>query len=211
MGGGTIILGGIYMSDIVQLLKDERERLTSSWEESYEKYRIIFDELGKKEYLDSDQRFYSIRINYDNLSPSQKFQYDYWGNNSTDKMAKLEVYESFIKSFVDPEIIKANEKGRVEPPKDYLNETMVSCNDIEVDIENHNKEIYSIKVGPIDVRCPKRKMSFEEYKKIYTTSLYQLLSNELKGDFSNEEIKQNIKEACTRDYIDSISKSNSLF
>ena len=206
-----IIEGDENMSDIVKILKEEKERLTTSFLESYDRLKIIEEELGKKEYLSSDSNFFTYKIDYENLSPSQNFQYDYWDSYTTDKNVKLSVFESFIKEFVDSEIIKENEKGFVEPPQEYLKDVIVHCSDVGFDPQNQNNKIYSIKVGPVDVRCPKQKMSFDEYKKIYTESLYKLLYNELNSDFDNkEEINQNIKDACTKTYIDSISPRRNL-
>ena len=128
---------------------------------------------------------------------SERMQYDYLVEKRNEQRAKLCLFETYVKSFTPASVIDSY-NAHIESLDTYKDVT-IHANSVDMD-KDGNFVNYSTKVGNMSFSTPES-MSFDEYKQFYTSNLTDLLTNNLNSNLTQEEVMQEVQNACSEVYM----------
>lgn len=152
----------------------------------------------------SGETFEVDYIDLGQFTPEERVKFEECVKKENEQRARLNIFENFIKERVPDNVLESYQKY-VEPTSTY-GDTTISCNNIELD-QDGNFTRYDIRVGNARVESP-REMTFEEYQQLYTSNLEAILKSTLSANLSQEEIQQQIEQACAQIYLSTSPKRN---
>ena len=187
------------MYNNVSMLSSERERLKNN----VDMFAQRLDELCapiKTEEVVRDQYGEEQTISHldiDSFSVDERMQFDYLVEKRNEQRAKLCLFETYVKGFT-PDSVVASYDTYIEPIDTYKNVT-VHANSVDMD-KDGNFVNYTTKVANMSFNTPES-MSFDEYKQFYTSNLTSLLTNNLNSNLSQEQVMQELQNACSEVYM----------
>lgn len=143
-------------------------------------------------------------INLDCFTPEKVKEFDFYSKKLEEAKARLFVFKSFLRKLsqqTNPQIpgLDLMSLEEYSQQSKYKN-IIIPCNTIEIDEKSGNFK-YGIIVGHVVVKS-KEKMTFDEYKQLYTSALGTILIKSLKDSPHQEEILKQVQDACKEIYSD---------
>lgn len=194
------------MNNTQELLFQEYERLRENLMSAAARTKQTYSHAIRQETRTNaaGEEFVVDYIELDQFTPEERARFEECVTKENEQRARLNIFENFIKERVPNETLESFQ-AYIEPTSTYQN-TTIPCNDIGID-QDGNFTRYDIRVGNARIESPKE-MTFEEYQQLYTSNLEEQLKSTLNTNLSQEEIQQQIQNACTEVYLSSSSKRN---
>ena len=193
------------MNNAVTILSNEKQRLESCVDYTSQKlYEIYAPVLAQRPSKNLQGEVVMVSyIDADKLSQEQREQFERYSSLNRQHRARLCVFNTYVKSLTPKETIESYDEY-VEPLDNYKGVT-ISSNVADVD-EKHRFTKFSIKVGPYIVES-KENMTLEEYSALYTASLNNALRRSLGTNLSEQEVVQQIQNACAEVYLHPVQET----
>lgn len=196
------------MNNAVNILSEERERLVHivmyMSNKLHEACTPALSQRPGKDMVGQDEMVSYIDL--DKFTPEQREKYDRYVRLFYESLARLCVLENYIKSLVSQETIQSY--NQVVRPVSEFKDTTISCNTVDLDKEmNFTK--YGIKVGSDIVESPAQ-MTFDEYSKLYITSLSSMLVECFGKGLTEDQAMSKLKEVCEEVYLQTRGKGKFL-
>lgn len=188
------------MNGAIKILFEERKRLencvTYSSERVLQVAALATYQIPQKNHSTGEDVMVSY-IDLDRFTPEQREQFDTYVKREKEHRARLSVFENFVKGMVPPATVQSF--NRYVSPLHEFNDVSIPCNCIGLDDKGTFTK-YSIKVGGKLIESPKE-MSFDNYRQLYMSSLSSLLQMSLGNGLSDQEIRQELQNACAEVYL----------
>ena len=188
------------MDNITRILFEERKRLENCVTYSSERVLQVSApatyQIPQKNHLTGEDVMVSY-IDLDRFTPEQREQFDTCVKRDKEHRARLCVFENFVRGMTPQATVQSF--NRYVSPLHEINDVSIPCNCIGLDDKGSFSK-YSIKVGGNLIESPKE-MSFDNYRQLYVSSLSNLLQMSLGNGLSDQEIRQELQNACAEVYL----------
>lgn len=177
------------MSNATELLFKEKKRLERNNDYVYEHFR----EVSKPAMIEIERDGQKIPyIDFDRFTPEQRAKFDYVSRRLDYSSSKLRIFEQYIREMT-PQSVR-DSYGRMGVI--LYDEPNIFCDTMSLKVGDESQK-YFISVCSNWVEVPHKIMTFDEYKKIYTSSLSELLIRSLGTGISKEEAMTQLQDAYT--------------
>lgn len=195
------------MNEAVKILFEERQRLENCVNYSREKCLQVAAPATYQVQNDNPLTGEDVMVSYidlDRFTPEQRQQFDTCVKTDKEHRARLSVFENFVKGMTPQATVQSF--NRYVSPLHEFNNVSIPCNCIGVDGKGTFTK-YSIKVCGKLIESPKD-MTFDTYRQLYISSLSSLLQMSLGNGLSEQEIRQELQNACAEVYLNQQNQAN---